>query len=86
MANRRTTFGKLQRERDKKAKALEKADRRAARLEGQGQQEEPVAKAADQDAVLAALAELHQRFDAGTVSIDEFELRRDELTSRLRVD
>ena len=84
MANRRTTFGKLQRERDKKAKAAEKAERRAARLENR--EEEPVAKAADQEAVLAALAELHQRFDAGAVAIDEFEERRDELTSRLRVD
>ena len=84
MANRRTTFGKLQRERDKKAKALEKAEKRAARAEEPPQ--EPEVKAADQDAVLAALAELHQRFDAGAVAIDEFEERRDELTSRLRVD
>jgi hypothetical protein len=84
MANRRTTFGKLQRERDKKAKALEKAERRAARQEERPQ--ETVVKAADQDAVLAALAELHERFDAGAVAIDEFEERRDELTSRLRVD
>src|SRR5207248_2336008 len=52
MANRRTTFGKLQRERDKKAKALEKAEKRAARAEEPP--EEPVAKAADQDAVLGA--------------------------------
>jgi len=84
MAKGRTTFGKLQRERDKKAKALEKAERRAARLEAPA--EEPVETAADQDALLAALAELHQRFEAGTVSIDEFEERRDQLTSRLTVD
>ena len=84
MANRRTTFGKLQRERDKKAKAATKAERRAARLGDRV--EEPVEAAADQDAVLAALADLHQRFDAGVVSIDEFEERRDQLTSRLRVD
>jgi hypothetical protein len=84
MANRRTTFGKLQRERDKKAKALEKAEKRAARQEERPA--EPEVKAADQDAVLAALAELHQRFDDGAVAIDEFEKSRDELTSRLRVD
>src|SRR5436305_1836102 len=66
MANRRTTFGKLQRERDKKAKALEKAEKRAARAEEPPQ--EPEVKAADQDAVLAALAELHERFDAGAVA------------------
>lgn len=85
MANRRTTFGKLQRERDKKAKAAEKMERRLAR-QVERPEEEPVAKAADQEAVLAALAELHERFDAGALAIDEFEERRDELTSRLRVD
>jgi hypothetical protein len=84
MANRRTTFGKLQRERDKKAKALTKAERRAARLEDRV--EEPVEVAADQDAVLTALADLHRRFEDGGISIDEFEEHRDQLTSRLRVD
>ena len=86
MANKRTTFGKLQRERDKKAKALDKAERRAARLEGQTQEQPPAEQPADQDAVLEALAELHQRFDAGALDIDTFELKRDQLTSRLRVD
>ncbi|MBV8304560.1 MAG: hypothetical protein JOZ04_10145, partial [Acidimicrobiia bacterium] len=54
MANRRTTFGKLQRERDKKEKALLKAERRAARLENKD--ESPAQHAAsDQDALLTAL-------------------------------
>jgi len=85
MANRRTTFGKLQRERDKKEKALIKAERRAARIEGKGE-EQPEPAAGDQDALLAALADLHHRFEDGGISIDEFEERRDQLTSRLRVD
>jgi hypothetical protein len=85
MANRRTTFGKLQRERDKKEKALIKAERKAARLENKD--DEPVDNAAaDQDAVLTALADLHRTFEDGAMSIDEFEERRDQLTSRLRVD
>jgi hypothetical protein len=85
MANRRTTFGKLQRERDKKEKALIKAERRAARLEDKGEERaEPVT--GDQDALLTALADLHRRFEDGGISIDEFEERRDQLTSRLRVD
>jgi hypothetical protein len=85
MANRRTTFGKLQRERDKKEKALIKAERRAARIEGKGEEQvEPAT--GDQDALLTALADLHRRFEDGGISIDEFEERRDQLTSRLRVD
>jgi len=85
MANRRTTFGKLQRERDKKEKALNKAERRAARLENKD--EEPAQTGAvDQDALLDALADLHRRFEDGAISIDEFEERREQLTSRLVVD
>ena len=85
MANRRTTFGKLQRERDKKEKAVIKAERKAARLESKGEDRvEPVA--GDQDALLDALADLHRRFEDGAISIDEFEERREQLTSRLVVD
>ncbi len=85
MANRRTTFGKLQRERDKKEKAQMKAERRAARLENKDESP-PERTATDQDAVLDALADLHKRFEDGAISIDEFEERRDQLTSLLRVD
>jgi hypothetical protein len=85
MANRRTTFGKLQRERDKKEKAVIKAERKAARLESKGEDRvEPVV--GDQDALLDALADLHRRFEDGGISIDEFEERREQLTSRLVVD
>jgi len=85
MANRRTTFGKLQRERDKKEKAIIKAEKKAARLENKD--EGPVqATPVDQDAILDALADLHRRFEDGGMSIDEFEERREQLTSRLVVD
>jgi hypothetical protein len=87
MPRGRTTFGKLQRERDKKAKALEKAEKKAARVEEQADAEpSEVQPATDQQAILEALAELHQRFEDGAVSIDDFEERRDQLTSRLSVD
>ena len=85
MANRRTTFGKLQRERDKKEKAQIKAEKRAARQESKGE-EEPQGPVGDQDALLDALADLHRRFEDGAISIDEFEERREQLTSRLVVD
>ena len=88
MAKNRTTFGKLQRERDKKAKAAEKAERRAARHEERGNvaTDEPDAPVRDQEAVLAALAKLHESLEAGDLEIDEFEERRDQLTAQLRID
>ena len=87
MANRRTTFGKLQRERDKKEKAVIKAERKAARLESKGEETTtPQPGAVDQDAILDALADLHRRFEDNQISIDEFEERREQLTSRLVVD
>ena len=86
MANRRTTFGKLQRERDKKEKALIKAEKKAARLENKGEDDNTQTAAVDQDALLDALADLHRRFEDGGMSIDEFEERREQLTSRLVVD
>src|SRR3954463_14759853 len=84
MGNQRTTFGKLQRERDKKAKAIEKAEKRAARqAEAKEADDEPDGPPVDQTALIEALAELHQRFEAKGISIDEFEERREQLTERL---
>jgi hypothetical protein len=84
MGNQRTTFGKLQRERDKKAKALEKAEKRAARqAEAAEKPEDTGGPAVDQEALMAALADLHQRYEAKVIDIDEFEERRDQLTQLL---
>ena len=87
MSRRRTTFGKLQRDRDKQAKAQAKLERRAQRAEqSEEQQPEAPAPEVDQAAVLAQLAELHAAFDDGKMGLEDFEARRDELTSQLRVD
>lgn len=88
MSRRRTTFGKLQRDRDKQAKAQAKLERRQGRAEqGDGDDDDgaPVPEA-DQAVVLAQLADLHAAFDDGRISFDDFEARRQELTSQLRVD
>ena len=87
MSRRRTTFGKLQRDRDKQAKQRAKQERRAERSE-QGDEEEvvPDPPAVDQTAVLEKLAELHAAFDDGKIGFDDFEAQRDELTSQLRID
>jgi hypothetical protein len=88
LARRRTTFGKLQRDRDKQARAQAKIERRQSRAE-QSADEDPESApsgAADQSAVLDALAKLHAAYDDGQISLDDFEEKRAELTSRLRVD
>jgi hypothetical protein len=88
VSRRRTTFGKLQRDRDKQAKAQAKLERRAERAE-QGDDSDDGAgntSEADQATVLAQLADLHAAFDDGKINFDDFEARREELTSKLRVD
>jgi regulator of protease activity HflC (stomatin/prohibitin superfamily) len=88
VSRRRTTFGKLQRDREKQAKAKAKAERRAARAEESRHSEtdaEP-GPAVDQATVLAELAELHAAFDDGQMELEAFEARRDELTNMLRID
>lgn len=37
----------------------------------------------DEAAILAQLAELHEAYDAGNMSLDDFETRRAELTRTL---
>lgn len=88
MSRRRTTFGKLQRDRDKQAKQKAKQERRAERSEQSDEPEEetPSAPEVDQAKVLAQLADLHAAFDDGKIGFDDFETRREELTSQLRID
>ena len=88
MARRRTTFGKLQRDRDKQAKQKAKQERRAERSEptDEVEDEAPSTPEVDQAKVLAQLADLHAAFDDGKIGFDDFETRREELTSQLRID
>ena len=88
MSRRRTTFGKLQRDRDKQAKQKAKQERRAERAEQSDEPDEETTAApeVDQSKVLAQLADLHAAFDDGKIGFDDFEARREELTSQLRID
>lgn len=80
MATRRPTFTKTQRERDKRAKAAAKRERRLS-----AQPEEPVENTivADEHRVIEELALLHERYESGAVPLDEFLARRQELLARL---
>ena len=83
-----TSFQKRERDRIKQEKAAAKRDRR--------QNRQAEAEAADEDApapiseaeteqILKAVEVLHQRFDAGDISQDDFEEQKAELLGRLTV-
>jgi len=89
VARRRTTFGKLQRDRDKQAKQKAKIERRTTRSEQSTDEETEAVEPAgqpDQSAVLTALADLHTAYDDGQISLDDFEVKRDELRNSLQID
>lgn len=85
MATKRTTFGKLQRERDKREKQQAKRDKRAAASSEERPPAPEQTSAQEQERIIEQLAELHQRYDDGAISLEDFELRRDELRQRLQV-
>jgi hypothetical protein len=87
VSRRRTTFGKLQRDRDKQAKQRAKEEKRHSK----GNDDEEVVEEApveqvDQSKVLDQLAKLHEAYDDGQLELDDFEARRAELTSLLHVE
>jgi len=86
MARPRSTFGKLQRDRDKQAKAKAKQDRRSMKPEEIEGEEAPPAPVADQGMVMAALAKLQTDLDEGRVGLDEFEDKREELRQQMVID
>ena len=64
MAKSKESFDRRQRERAKKAKADAKRERRLTKPEASDAEEEEVtAPAADEDALLAELAQLHAAYD-----------------------
>jgi hypothetical protein len=81
----RATFSKLQRDREKKAKAQAKLQRRAERADTTDD-DTPPAQTATEEEILTRLAEVHKRLEAGEISIERFELDREELRRQLRID
>ncbi|MCA1693050.1 MAG: hypothetical protein ABR540_17675 [Acidimicrobiales bacterium] len=94
MAGQRTTFSKLQRERAKKAKAAAKREKRQDKLSGVDPEEEGavLTELADDEVELSAprllelIESIHKQFDAGTLSLEEFEEKKTDLLGRLPVD
>ena len=77
-------FQKQQREKARREKAAAKFARKEERRNTEVEEAAPLTEA-DQAAVLAELAELHERFDAGLITFDDFQVAKDELTERLEV-
>ncbi len=94
MGGQRTSFSKLQRDRDKKAKAAAKREKRQERAAVTGEGDEVVDVMIDDDGkselsaddLLKLIESIHQRFDAGTMTYEEFEEQKVDLLGRLPVD
>jgi hypothetical protein len=86
----RSSFAKLQRDRDKRAKAAAKRERR----QGKSSEEEAPEEAQDTAPVddtptedlLAMIAELHERFEDNQIDFETFEEQKAALMARLSVD
>jgi hypothetical protein len=94
MGGQRTSFSKLQRDRDKKAKAAAKREKRQDRSAGTEGDEVVTDALIDDDGkselsaddLLKLIESIHQRFDAGTMTYEEFEEQKVDLLGRLPVD
>lgn len=86
MAPSRSTVGKLQRDQAKRAKAKAKLEDRLARKSERadsGAPEHPQV-AEDQGKLLEEFARLHEDLEEGRISMDEFEIRQEDLRNRLQ--
>jgi hypothetical protein len=82
MAKSRSTFGKMQREQDKRTKAREKQERREARKDEEAPVV-PVGAPVDESKVLLELAKIHEDLAEGRLSLEDFEVRQEELRELL---
>lgn len=91
MGVQRTSFSKLERDRAKKAKAAAKRERR---LEKGVEAREAATTTIDHDStgevsageLLQRIESLHQRFEAKTITYEQFEEEKAELLARLPID
>ncbi len=84
MARARSTFGKLQRDQAKKDRAKAKMDDRISRKEDKAAANEQAgpslsADEVDQTRLLEEFAALHEDLAEGRISLDDFEVRQEEL-------
>jgi type II secretory pathway pseudopilin PulG len=81
------SFAKRQREKARQEKNAAKAARRAERQAATDEDPDaPTPPPADQGALLAALADLHARFEDGDIDFDDFTDAKAEITQHLQVE
>ncbi|MBI2167933.1 MAG: hypothetical protein HYU28_00300 [Actinobacteria bacterium] len=84
MGTRQTTFGKLERERAKRAKAAAKRAQRQRRSdEPEVDEDEPEAPTESAEVLIGRLARLHEQYDAGEISFVDFDARKAELSDQI---
>jgi hypothetical protein len=91
MATQRTSFNKLQRDRDKQEKAAAKRDRRQSRATATDE-EQPLDAAAptgnepSAQELLDEVEKVHRQFDDGLIDFETYEDKKTLLLSQLPVD
>ena len=83
MTKSRSTFGKMQREQDKRTKAREKAEKRELRKTEEPDTNAPAGAPVDESKVLLELAKIHEDLAEGRISLEDFEIRQEELRELL---
>ena len=87
MATRRTSFGKLQRDRAKQATQAAKRERRLERANAEPEEIEiPEEGELSAEQLLELIEQIHKQFDANEIDFEEFEEKKLELMARLPVD
>ncbi len=91
MATQRTSFNKLQRDRDKQEKAAAKRDRRQSRATATDQEEPlaavpPTGNEPSAQELLDEVEKVHRQFDAGVIDFETYENTKTSLLSQLPVD
>lgn len=82
MSRPRSTYGKRQREQEKREKAQAKVERKVARQTLDPEQSDEPVEASESE-LIEELAGLHGAYEAGDVPLDDFEERRDHIRAQL---
>ncbi len=92
MATNRSSFAKLERDRNKSAKAAAKRERRQGKVDKRQPDEEPIEIPGEPGEELSAaelltlVEQVHRQLDNKEITFEEFEERKTELLARLPVD
>ena len=86
MAKSRSTFGKMQREQEKRSRAKAKQEKREERKNMEPEEDAGPAVQVDQGKILLELAKIHEDLAEGRLSLEDFEVRQEELRELLMID